>query len=182
MLQNTWWCVRHGQAENNVKPLVTGRTGGPILLLTEVGKEQAREAAKKDSEWDIIIASPYLRAQQTAEIFAKKRNVQVFTEDRFQEIIMGDIEGKPKQSYSDFVLAHTWTEPFPHGESFEDAGKRALEAVLEWDKKFEGKRILFVSHTGLLRGLLAVIDTDLGSEDLPHAQPFPLPLLKKMRK
>ena len=174
MLQNTWWCVRHGQGQNNLLPLVSGRKGGPVLPLTELGKKQVTNSANKDSEWDIIIASPYLRAQQTAKIFAQKQKRKVLTESRFQELIMGDIEGKPKKAYRDFVATHTWQESMPNGESFEDAGKRAFEAILEWDKKWKGRRILLVAHTALLRGLMAILHVDVGEEDLPHAEPFRL--------
>lgn len=177
MLQNTWWCVRHGQGQNNLEPLITGHVGAQTMGLTELGKEQASMAAEEDSAWDVIIASPYLRAQQTAAAFSVQSGVAVLTEKRFEELMMGDLVGESKEEYKKFIMVHDWRDTFPNGESVEDAGKRALEGILEWDKKFTGKRILLVAHTILLRGLLSVIaQKDIGEKDLPHAHPFPLGL------
>lgn len=174
-LQNTWYCVRHGQGQNNLEPLITGHLGKQTMGLTALGKEQAEMAAKADSEWDVIIASPYLRAQQTAAAFSQQAGVSLFTEPRFEELMMGDLVGQSKEAYKKFIISHDWQDEFPNGESVEAAGKRALEAILEWDKKFMGKRILLVAHTILLRGLFSVIaHEDIGEEDLPHAAPFQL--------
>ena len=178
-LQNDWWCVRHGQGKNNLAPLVTGRAGLTGLGLTDLGIQQATASAAQDSQWDVIIASPYLRAHETAQCFADRSGNEICIEPRFSEQVFGDLEGQPKTEFDVFANAHTWRDPFPNGESMEGAGVRALEGIKEWDQKFAGKRILLVAHTQLLRGLMGVIYGELaGHEELPHATPFPLPEVK----
>ena len=63
--------LRHGQAENNVKRILAGRTDG--VPLTKTGIEQAGRIAKYLKPLDIsaIYSSPIERASHTAEIIAK---------------------------------------------------------------------------------------------------------------
>ena len=57
------WVLRHGQAEANA-PSDAQRQ------LTEIGREEARRMAGRllNEPIDVILASPYVRAQQTAEL------------------------------------------------------------------------------------------------------------------
>lgn len=175
-LRNEWWCVRHGQAETNLRNILASPEEGLIFGLTPLGIEQAESSASQDSEWDVIISSPYLRARQTAEIFAARHSIPISLEERFEEINMGDLCGTSKKNYEDFITTQSLDFPFPNGESVEEAGKRSLVALLEWDKKYTGKKLLLVAHAIVLRALLANFHADIGVEDLPHATPFPLPL------
>ena len=63
--------LRHGQATNNTKRVLAGRTPG--VPLTEKGVDQAEKAAKFLEEMNVsaIYSSPIERAQDTAEIIGK---------------------------------------------------------------------------------------------------------------
>ena len=65
------YVARHGETEWNVRRKVCGRTDIP---LTDTGIEQAKQLAEKAAELDIdiIIASPMIRAQQTATAVSEK--------------------------------------------------------------------------------------------------------------
>lgn len=67
-----FYFVRHGQSEANA----TDRVSDDAVKLTKLGVEQARAASSKLKEKDIelILVSPLIRAQQTAEIIAKEIN------------------------------------------------------------------------------------------------------------
>ena len=67
--------LRHGQAENNVKRILAGRTGG--VTLTKTGIEQAGRIAKYLKPLDIsaIYSSPIERAKHTAEIVAENNSL-----------------------------------------------------------------------------------------------------------
>ena len=58
--------IRHGESEGNIDK--RAETTPAQIPLTEKGREQARQVALKvDFKPDLIITSPYIRTQQTAE-------------------------------------------------------------------------------------------------------------------
>ena len=60
--------LRHGQAENNTKKILAGRTPG--INLTEEGKKQAEQAGEMIKSLNIsaIYSSPIDRAMQTGAL------------------------------------------------------------------------------------------------------------------
>ena len=74
-------CIRHGRTEMNAQDLVCGVTDIPLI---ELGVHQAQDASIQIFDKiqkgeippiDLIISSPLLRAQQTAQIIAQKLNL-----------------------------------------------------------------------------------------------------------
>lgn len=67
------YLVRHGIAEDPVEASLKGRSDARRALTAE-GKERTKAVAKKFSDkisgLDLILHSPYVRARETAEIFA----------------------------------------------------------------------------------------------------------------
>ena len=114
--------LRHGQAENNTKKILAGRTPG--INLTEQGREQAEQAGEMIKSLNIsaIYSSPIDRAMQTAEIVGKHCNVKPISDDRLIELDMGK-----------FTMV-------PYNEIFEKHGNVFL-------KFYEGS--LEISHNGV---------------------------------
>ena len=75
--------VRHGESEGNLLKVHQS----PQTPLTEIGLSQAKIVALRFSkiQASLIIASPCLRAQQTAQAIADKNNLQIITNDLFTE-------------------------------------------------------------------------------------------------
>jgi broad specificity phosphatase PhoE len=99
--------LRHGQSEFNV---VFNRTrqdpGIPDPRLTDHGREQARLAAEALAERDLrrIVASPYTRALQTAEIIAKALDLTIEVDPLVREHALYHCDiGSPRTR-----LAETW--------------------------------------------------------------------------
>ena len=174
MLQNEWHCVRHGQGENNLKPALTSPEEGYIIGLTELGKQQAAHFALQDSGWDVIVSSPYLRAQQTADIFAHVAGVEVQTELDFRELNFGDLIGHSKEEYRHAEATQNYEIPYPGGESLQQVAERAWAAIEKWDKQFEGQRILLVAHALVFRGLGCKLTGELTSLNPENGHPFAL--------
>ena len=65
------WILRHGQAEPSA-------ASDPQRCLTEVGRQQVRQMAQRlvGQPLDIILASPYQRAQQTAELVREQLDMR----------------------------------------------------------------------------------------------------------
>ena len=74
--------LRHGQAENNTKKILAGRSPG--VDLTQVGIQQAEQSGKMLESLNIsaIYSSPIDRALQTAGIVGNHCNLEPVTDDR----------------------------------------------------------------------------------------------------
>lgn len=75
--------IRHGESEGNAKKIHQSKE----TPLSDIGQDQAKILALrfKNIQTDLIIASPYLRAQQTAQAIATKNNLQIETNELFSE-------------------------------------------------------------------------------------------------
>ena len=85
------YLVRHGQSVGNERKLFFGWSDHP---LTELGREQARQAAEKLREVSFTrcVASDLSRAWDTALICAEGRGVAVESDPRLREQDMGSLE------------------------------------------------------------------------------------------
>src|SRR5947207_3255670 len=94
-LNNTYYLVRHGQALSNVKNVISSWPETFENPLTEIGVEQAKEAASflKDKNVDLIFSSDVLRVKQTAEIISKAIGVDIIFDERLREYNVGVLNG-----------------------------------------------------------------------------------------
>jgi len=79
----TVYLVRHGETDGNLKQY----SQLPSTELSPKGHEGATALADRiaNLEVDLLVASPYTRAQQTAEYVSKKVNLPVTTVESFHE-------------------------------------------------------------------------------------------------
>jgi isoleucyl-tRNA synthetase len=156
--KNSYHVMRHGEAHSNEKSILETK-GDPTNHLTEKGKQQVLDSLSyiKTLGVDVIIASPFLRAQETAHIVSSMLSLPVITEEKIREYDMGIFSGKP---------AHEYMEHFGHmylkydtrpegGETHGEMMNRSMAALYEFEKKYEGKTILIVTHGGPARMMLA---------------------------
>lgn len=161
----TFYIIRHGESEANVKPIVQGQGMGiGNTPLTEKGREQAKELSEtlSDIHFDAIFSSDAIRAKQTADIIAKPRDMNVHTEQALRERSFGKYEGMPfsefLEKYTNFDLL-TDEEKFEYKideneESFAEAYKRFSHALFQIAENNPGETVLIVTHGGMIRGLL----------------------------
>ena len=156
--------LRHGQAENNVKRILAGRTGG--VTLTKTGIEQAGRIAKYLKPLDIsaIYSSPIERAKHTAEIVAENNSLDYQLDDRLIEIDMGkftlmnydDMFAKYGNIFLKFyendpVIAEHEVETFPH------VRKRVHDIVDYVIKKHGNQNVVLVTHMDPIKSILSVV-------------------------
>ncbi len=178
---NRYFFVRHGQAENNVA-LTWDKNLEIHAKLTPEGRESTKNAGKNfKAKIDLIIHSPFLRAKETAKLFAESAGVP--TESVIEDARLSEwketeaFQGKPialqKQHYEKDYARHP-EKDFPDGESFAQVVARCGEFLYDVEKKYAGKNILFVGHAGTGRALTFVA-RGMTFADLEKQGPLPIP-------
>ena len=180
--------IRHGQSESNVQAMISGVAGGDLDKLSKEGKKQVQAAgpeirtlmesahADNGEEIDLIVASPFTRTQETAKIIAAGVGLSeqdIITDDRICEIKFGDLEGKSRQEYLDYVGVDTpyedLTKELPGGgESIMQVKHRMMDFLSDIDEKYEGKNIVVVTH------FTPYWTSFAGSQGLDHKQTIDL--------
>ncbi len=168
--------IRHGQTEFNVVYGATRQDPGVVDPgLTEEGIRQIESAGEALVGYDLrrILASPYSRALQTAEIIAEQLGLAVEVEPLVREraYFACDI-GSPRSHlttrWPDFdfrdLAERWWDEP-------EETEDRLLLRCTEFHSSVsvldDWRHLLVVSHWGFIKGLtgLAVQNGELVSFD-----------------
>ncbi len=148
--RNTFSFMRHGEAELNVQNIIQTSLEHDVHNLTESGQETVTQTAKElkaDGSIDLIFSSEFKRAKQTAEIIKKIVGGEIFLDKRLNELNCGEYNGHRSEELDrDFPHETRWTKMPKGGETWTQAQKRTLEAINEINQKYEGKRILIVSH------------------------------------
>ena len=144
---NTYFVMRHGEAENNVKDIATNdRTGYP---LTEKGRTEVKAVARTLSHITRIYASPLERTRKTAEIIAEILGMtldSIVYDDRLREFGFGEFNNKPVTEFQTYRDVRTYDERIPGGESYQDAKNRFGEFLYEVEREQAGQSILIVTH------------------------------------
>ena len=147
------YLVRHGETDLNSP--VRRMQGSTNISLNDNGRMQAKDASLKlkDLGFDLIIASPYKRAFETASIINEVLNIELITDDRIKERDYGDLEGMPylkEYCNIDYDLVSV------HGEEYNHYKDRLLDFLSDIKKKYSDKKVLVVCHNGVI-GLLSCL-------------------------
>lgn len=152
--RNKFFIIRHGEAENNVKRIVSSNPTLPHHL-TEKGKKQVAEAAKnlKNKNIDLIFHSPLVRTTETAKMIADTLKIssdKIFIESRLKETGKDAWDNKSVDEYHKAIGEEHELDRFTsidnNTESFNQIRQRMGSFLFEINKKYEGKNILIVSH------------------------------------
>lgn len=161
--------VRHGETEANKKHLIFGQWD---LDLNKNGIKQANLVANKlvkagfkpastasKEKIDCLITSPLKRANHTAQIIAKKLGVKKIITDKnliekseglWQKKDYWQIRKEDPINYKKWEKDPLRIRP-PKGESALDLNKRVKKFEKSILKKYMGKNIVVVSHSGPIR-------------------------------
>lgn len=168
--------LRHGHCDDG--EIFRGRTDSELSVS---GWQQMQNTIEGNSirSWQVIISSPMQRCSQYAQQLAKNLNINCICIADFQEIDFGDWEGQsPRQLTSDSGLLQSyWKAPHlitpPNGESLSDFHKRVGAAWQQLLLEQKGKKLLLVTHGGVIRSILAhCLNATLSSLQrfsVPHA-------------
>jgi len=145
---NNYFIFRHGHSLRQTKDLAICWPEKIYCPLTEEGKLQVKKAAKKMKKIDFIFSSDLLRAKQTAEILAKEIGVKIIFDKRLREYNVGIFNGKDPKLAWDYLKKRRdfLNSKIPKGESLLNIRKRIYSFLKEINEKYDGKKILIVSH------------------------------------
>jgi broad specificity phosphatase PhoE len=155
--------ARHGESTLNHERRVNGNPSVPVPL-TEAGRNEARLLGQQIAHvpFGLCVHSQFDRTQETAAIALSGRDVPFETEPLLDDIDVGELEGKTLDDYRRWKGTHTRADPFPGGESLDDAARRYARAYQKLLERAE-ERILVVTHEIPLRYAINAAD---GSDDL----------------
>jgi len=158
--------VRHGRTRANAGGLLQGHVDNE---LDEVGHDQASvlgPALARVAPVDRIIASPLLRAQQTAAAIAGHVGLAVETDRRWIELDYGDYDGQPMSSIPPEVWARWRSDPDfrpPRGESMAELETRVHGALVDLAANDTGMHVVVVSHVSPIKAAVAwALGVDIG--------------------
>ncbi|MBQ6971311.1 MAG: histidine phosphatase family protein [Synergistaceae bacterium] len=154
--------ARHGQTEWNKSYRFQGRTN---IHLTEEGMHQAELLSLRLRSWppEVVYTSPLDRAKYTADKIASRFGLSPVVIPELEEINFGSWEGESLISleHDNPEAYNRWrSDPFFNppegGESWPEIEARLTRAVnIMLDSPH--KKIIAVSHGGIMRALYAVI-------------------------
>jgi alpha-ribazole phosphatase len=145
--------LRHGEPLGGRK--YRGQTDDP---LSEKGWAQMYAAVGRDRPWQAIVSSPLSRCQAFAQVLAGEMNLALRLDDRFQEVVFGEWEGKTPQE----VMASDPDRLFnfrrdPLGArpvGAEDLAlfqQRVARGFDDLVAAHSGRHVLVVAHAGVIR-------------------------------
>ncbi len=174
--------VRHGESTANAAFALVppGEISGPDadIPLTALGERQSAALGETLAGWppdrrpDVVLSSPYVRAQRTYDIAAeaaRERDVALpdaLIDDRLSDRNMGELELLP---WSAIAATHP-VEPDrldsegvyyyrpPAGESLSDVADRTLSLLGDVNRRYVGERVLIVAHDAIVAVLHYLID------------------------
>ena len=163
------YVARHGQTQWNVENKVCGSTNIP---LTEQGKEQAKALAEriKNLDIDVIIASPMLRAMQTAGAVSIATGIPVIMDERLREHDYGEFEGFDRSRDEYWAQKYQFAAKFPKGESVLQLAQRVYNLIDDVKKAYPHQNVLLVCHGGVSRMIKTYFD-DMNNDEFFHYSP-----------
>ena len=187
------WIVRHGQSAGNVaRDAANEQSATRIALdhrdvdvpLSDLGREQAQALGRwfaREEEAgrpDVLLASPYVRAIETAQLFRQNGGCDadqaICLDERLREKEFGILDGltglgirelQPDQARFRQLLGKFYHRP-PGGESWVDVIFR-LRAVLDTiSLHYADRRVMIVAHQVVVLCLRYIIESMTEAEIL----------------
>lgn len=159
--------VRHGETEWNSAGKIMGQLD---IGLNARGRLQAKRVARRlaDAHFDVIVTSDLARAVATArEIAGFHEGVQFGADSRFRERKFGVLEGLTREQFHVHypeVTAVLDRDPLngqiPGGETKAEHAARVNNALRDLINRYAGRRVLLVTHGGVLARIREYLEAE----------------------
>ena len=154
--------ARHGETDWNREDRFQGHADPP---LNRTGRAQAVDLsiALMAEELAAVYSSPLRRALETAEVVAASHGLEPIPVDDLREVDVGSWSGLTRAEVEErfpaqFARWLDYGQGWEDGETYEEMGRRAVEALLRLAAAHDGERVLAVTHGGPIRAAFAFAD------------------------
>jgi broad specificity phosphatase PhoE len=179
------WIVRHGESAGNVARDAAQASGAARIAiegrdvdvpLSALGEDQARALGRwfadgaADTRPDVLLVSPYVRAQATARLFVEAggaaADVPMLVDERLREKEFGIVDGLTSAGIAEMfpdqvefrrILGKFYHRP-PGGESWCDVIFRLRSLLDRIALHHAGQRVMIVAHQVVVLCLRYVIE------------------------
>jgi probable phosphoglycerate mutase len=143
--------ARHAESTLNLDRRINGDPAVEVPL-TDEGREEARQLGIQVANvpLDLCVHTRFDRTRETALVAFAGRDVPTAVEPLLDDIDVGELEGASIEDYRAWKHAHPRADPFPGGESLDDAARRYARAFRRLLAR-EERRTLVVCHEIPLR-------------------------------
>lgn len=148
--------LRHGETAGGAR--YRGTTDDP---LNAAGWKQMWVAVNDNARWDGIVTSPLTRCAEFARVVARQHSIPLTLDERLAEMHFGAWEGRSAaelRSADLDALARFWDDPATHAppdaEPLARFATRVLTALHSIVRDHPGRRVLLVTHGGVIRVIL----------------------------
>jgi broad specificity phosphatase PhoE len=155
--------ARHAESVLNLERRVNGDPTRDVDL-TERGRFEAAQLGQQLAglSLDVCVHTRFPRTARTAEIALAGRDVPFVVDPLLDDIDVGELEGARIEDYRAWKHAHARSDPFPGGESLDDAARRYARAFRRLLARPE-RSVLVLCHEIPVRYAINAAD---GSDDL----------------
>jgi 2,3-bisphosphoglycerate-dependent phosphoglycerate mutase len=150
------YLIRHGEAMSAIHGYI-GDGGLSPLGVVQAERLRDRLAATREIAADVLIASTFARARQTAQIIAPALALPLILDESIQEMRPGAAEGMTgkalQEQFGEVDFEHDPYRPIaPGAESWGQFMFRVGSALDRIVREYEGKTIVLVCHGGVIDG------------------------------
>jgi broad specificity phosphatase PhoE len=168
--------TRHGRSIFNVEGVVNGDPAldrGLAPVAIPMCEALAHQLAAV--QIDLCVVSEFLRAQQTAELALGGRAVPRVVDPGLNDIRVGELEGQSLDAYREWKHGRGRDDPFPGGESLNDAARRYADAFERLLARPEGVLLVACHEIPVRYAVNAAAGSDnldAPLHDVPNATPY----------
>jgi len=154
--------ARHGETDWNREGRFQGHADPP---LNRTGRAQAVDlsVALMAEQLAAVYSSPLRRALETAEVLAASHGLEPVPVDNLREVDVGSWSGLTRAEVEErfpaqFARWLDYGQGWEDGETYDEMGRRAVDALLRLAAAHDGERVLAVTHGGPIRAAFAFAD------------------------
>jgi broad specificity phosphatase PhoE len=121
--------TRHAESTLNVAKRVNAEPTVPVPL-TAAGRSEAEQLGHQLAQipLELCVHTRFGRTKETADLAVGARDVPEVEEPLLDDIDVGELEGATLEEYRAWKRGRSRKEPFPGGESLDDAAQRYARA------------------------------------------------------
>ena len=168
--------ARHGQSTLNLERRINGDPAVDVPLTAEGTANALRLAAEIAAlPVELGVHTRFARTRRTLEIALGPRQAPLLELPLLDDVRVGELEGCTIEEYRAWKQGRPRSEPFPGGESLDDAAHRYAEGYEQLLRRPE-RVVLVVCHEIAVRyavnGAAGSTTLDGPLHDVPNALPF----------